>query len=111
MLNCRSILHSVKKQVQLHFSCTAVSSEDSSGTVVEVVSLLNVYMWVCIFRYICVHLSLSSPAYECQPGYYQCAGPQAQGEGEDAGCVPAVYLCDGHEDCYDGSDELGCDGQ
>ena len=25
-------LHSVKKQVQLHFSCTAVSSEDSSAT-------------------------------------------------------------------------------
>ena len=24
--------HSVKKQVQLHFSCTAVSSEDSSAT-------------------------------------------------------------------------------
>ena len=23
-------IHSVKKQVQLHFSCTAVSSEDSS---------------------------------------------------------------------------------
>ena len=32
MLNCRSILHSVKKQVQLLFSCTAVSSEDSSAT-------------------------------------------------------------------------------
>ena len=32
MLNCRSILHSVKEQVQLHFSCTAVSSEDSSAT-------------------------------------------------------------------------------
>ena len=27
-----NILHSVKKQVQLHFSCTAVSSEDSSAT-------------------------------------------------------------------------------
>ena len=27
-----AILHSVKKQVQLHFSCTAVSSEDSSAT-------------------------------------------------------------------------------
>ena len=26
MLNCRSILHSIKKQVQLHFSSTAVSS-------------------------------------------------------------------------------------
>ena len=26
------ILHSVKKQVELHFSCTAVSSEDSSAT-------------------------------------------------------------------------------
>ena len=25
-------IHSVKKQVQLHFSCTAVSSEDSSAT-------------------------------------------------------------------------------
>ena len=25
-------LHAVKKQVQLHFSCTAVSSEDSSAT-------------------------------------------------------------------------------
>ena len=31
VFNCRSILHSVKKQVQLHFSCTAVSSEDSSA--------------------------------------------------------------------------------
>ena len=28
----RVYLHSVKKQVQLHFSCTAVSSEDSSAT-------------------------------------------------------------------------------
>ena len=26
------VLHSVKKEVQLHFSCTAVSSEDSSAT-------------------------------------------------------------------------------
>ena len=28
-------LHSVKKQVQLYFSCTAVSSEDSSATLDE----------------------------------------------------------------------------
>ena len=32
MLNCISVLHSVKKQVQLHFSCTAVSSKDSLAT-------------------------------------------------------------------------------
>ena len=32
VLNCGSILHSVKRQVQLHFSCTVVSSEDSSAS-------------------------------------------------------------------------------
>ena len=32
VLNCRSILHLVKKQVQQQFRCTAVSSEDSSAT-------------------------------------------------------------------------------
>ena len=33
VIYCKSrMLHSVKKQVQLHFSCTAVSSEDSSAT-------------------------------------------------------------------------------
>ena len=45
-------------------------------------------------------------AYECQPGNFACTGVDAI---EGDGCVPDVYLCDGHEDCSNGMDEEGCD--
>jgi hypothetical protein len=45
-------------------------------------------------------------AYECQPGNFQCAGIDAI---ENDGCIPEIYLCDGHKDCDDGLDEEGCD--
>ena len=44
--------------------------------------------------------------YVCQPGKFECAGTDAI---EGDGCIPEIYLCDGHEDCKDGHDEKGCD--
>ena len=56
---------------------------------------MSKFKWHCLFA-----------AYECQPGNFQCAGPEAI---DSDGCIPDVYLCDGHEDCLDGMDEEGCD--
>ena len=42
----------------------------------------------------------------CQPGKFECAGVDAL---EGDGCIPEIYLCDGHEDCKDGHDEKGCE--
>ena len=46
-------VHSVKKQVQLHFSCTAVSSEDSSAT--DLLMLQTQYKVVHVCTGTCMH--------------------------------------------------------
>lgn len=49
----------------------------------------------------CVALSspLSSDAKACPSGEFMCANRK---------CLAAVYVCDGDDDCGDGSDELKC---
>ena len=44
-------VHSVKKQVQLHFSCTAVSSEDSSATDLLMLQIQYKIVHVCTGTY------------------------------------------------------------
>ena len=60
----------------------------------------------CISRVLSWVVSVTVSAYECQPGQFQCAGIDAL---DSDGCVPDIYLCDGHEDCTNGQDEEGCD--
>ncbi len=58
-------------------------------------------------QYLMITIFVSFSAYECQPGKFQCAGIEAMSAD---GCIPEIYLCDGHEDCEDGHDEKGCEG-
>lgn len=41
------------------------------------------------------------------PGVPGACGPQ-EASCHSGHCIPRDYLCDGQEDCKDGSDELGC---
>ena len=67
-------------------------------------------MYVRIFFPVCEEIRYFAPcisAYECEAGYFQCSGPQALGSGD--GCILEVHVCDGVQDCLDGSDEAACD--
>ena len=55
-------MHSVKKQVQLHFSCTAVSSEDSSATDLLMLQTQHKIVHACTGTY--MHTVYAAPTVE-----------------------------------------------
>lgn len=67
--------------------------------------LLLAYWHTCSRYYTQTVLNIFA-AYVCQPGKFECAGVDAM---DGDGCIPEIYLCDGHADCQDGHDEHGCD--
>ena len=54
-----------------------------------------------LFNVSCDSKAYLLQALTCPPGRWLCANKK---------CVPASYVCDGDEDCGDGSDEIKCHG-
>lgn len=62
----------------------------------------TIFLCVCIFDHLCKACVLSPDALDakaCPSGEFMCANRK---------CLATVYVCDGDDDCGDGSDELKC---
>lgn len=64
-------------------------------------SIFRIYFVVLSHKYFNINLSFTKIGEEiCGTGYFRCI--------HSYGCVLNTLVCNGEDDCGDGSDELGC---
>lgn len=77
-------------------NCTGKGTQLSYSTLTVIPRDKYMYFKLMVLSYI--------TETECTPvREFSCVNPVG-----DLECIPATHVCDGHDDCGDGSDEVGC---